>query len=292
MVLAHIAAKPRHVRTPIAGAGHENLHDRVGKTIAARLRPVLIAALLLGAAGCAHTPPAPNAAQWTYPEGPGWGRSCAAAPPPQQSPIDLTTVTTTPWAVSTVVTQATFDSHDQNVIFQPAPGPSVSIMPGIGQTAREFVYSVAAFHFHYRNEHVIAGSPAFEMHIKTKDQFGGAAVFAALWTPDSSAPEDATLAAVHQSLSAPPGSVAAVDVSRVLWTFGQQPFYSYVGSLTTPPCSPDIRWFVLQKPIQTAPGILERLRALLVKRGMPQNNVRSPRPIAQPQPVVYLVTPK
>lgn len=291
MILAQTASNPQRVRLLISGAGHHRLRPYGAKAIATSLRPVLIAALLFGAAGCAHRPSATDTAQWTYPEGPGWGEDCAAAPPPQQSPIDLTTVTTTPWTASTVVTQATFDSHDQNVVFQPSPGPSVSIVPGIGEKSRGFIYSVAAFHFHHRNEHVIAGRPVFEMHIKTKDQFGGAAVFAALWTPDPAAEEDATLAAVHQSLSAPPGSVTAVDVSRVLWTFGHQSFYSYIGSLTTPPCSPDIRWFVLQTPIRTAPAILERLKAVLVERGMPADNVRNPRPIAQPQPVIYLVKP-
>lgn len=289
MTSAHSAADSPCVRSPATDAAR--YRPRLAKTIAARLRPVLIATLLCGAAGCVHTPPASHATQWTYPEDSSWGVACAAAPPPQQSPIDLTTVTTMPWTASAVVTQATFDSHDQNVVFQPSPGPSVSIMPGIGEKSRGFVYSVAAFHFHHRNEHVVAGRPVFEMHIKTKDQYGGAAVFAALWTPDPAAPEDATLAAVHRSLSAPPGSVAAVDVSRVLWTFGQQPFYSYVGSLTTPPCSPDIRWFVLQTPIRTAPAMLERLKDLLVARGMPRDNVRTPRPIAKPQPVVYLVKP-
>lgn len=265
-------------------------------------------ALLCLASGCAQTPVAREAGQsvaqveaarhsvaaapWTYPEGPSWGTACAKQPPPQQSPIDLTRVTTTPWSTSSVITQATFDGHDQNVVFQASMGPAVTMAPGIGGTDGALVYTVAGFHFHYRNEHVIAGNPAYELHIKTVDQYGGTAVFAVLWTPDEAAGEDPTLAAAYRSLSAPPDSVVALDLGRVLWRFGRQPFYSYVGSLTTPPCTTGIRWFVLQAPIRTSPASIGRLNTALIARGMPRDNVRTVRPIAQPQPVVHLVTPK
>ena len=269
---------------------------------------VMSLALLFLASGCVHTPVPHEAGQsiaqseadyysdalapWTYPEGPSWGEACAKQPPPQQSPIDLTRVATTPWSASSVITQATFDGHDQNVVFQASPGPAVTMAPGVDGSGRALVYTVAGFHFHYRNEHVIAGNPAYELHIKTVDQHGGVAVFAVLWTADDGAREDPTLAAAYRSLSAPPDSVIAVDLGSALWRFGQQPFYSYVGSLTTPPCTTGIRWFVLQTPIRTSSSSIGRLNSALIARGMPRDNVRTVRPIAQPQPVVYLVTPK
>ena len=163
--------------------------------------------------------------------------------------------------------------------------------PAVGES-RTFVYKVGTFHFHGGNEHRVAGNPTFEMHIKTLDQFGSAAVFATLWTPDAAAPDDPTLTAAYRSLSSPPGDMAAVAVSPVLWNFGRQPFYSYVGSLTTPPCTKGIRWYVLQAPVRTSPASIDRLRDLLVSSGMPRNNVRSPRPLAQPQPAIHLVTPR
>ena len=289
--MAHTAATRHRARTQAVEATPEGRDRILPKSKSAWLRPAAIALILFEASGCAHTPQSPGVAQWTYPEGPSWGPECAAPSPPQQSPIDLTRVTTTPWNTSAVVTQTTFDRHDQNVVFLPSPGPSVSIAPGVGQTTQALTYTVAGFHFHSRNEHVTPGNPFFEMHIKTTDQFGGTAVFAALWTPDAGAAEDVTLTSAHRSVSSPPESVAAVDIGRILWMFGQQPFYSYVGSLTTPPCTTGIRWFVLKTPIRTSPGIVARLNALLVERGVPPNNVRSPRPVPQPQPVVYLVTP-
>ncbi|WP_257386299.1 carbonic anhydrase family protein [Tahibacter caeni] len=283
----------RHRRNPVVSPA----------TAAAGFRTLAVLLFLFAASGCARAPArdaghssaayeAAAAAQWTYPEGPSWGESCAKLPPPQQSPIDLTKVTTTAWNASTVITQATFDSHDQNVVFQAALGPSVAMTPGVDDATRPYVYTVAGFHFHYRNEHVVAGNPAYELHIKTTDAYGGTAVFAVLWTADDTAGDDPTLTAAYQALSAPPNSIAALDLGRVLWRFGQQPFYSYVGSLTTPPCTTGIRWFVLQTPVRTSSAIIGRLNAALIANGMPRNNVRTVRSVAQPQPVVYLVTPK
>lgn len=260
---------------------------------AAALKPIAMGLSLSMMAGCAHTPPTPTpTAQWKYPEDDSWGKACEAAPPPQQSPIDFTKVATTNWETSVVVPQATFDPHDQNVVFSASPGPSVSIAPGVGDAGKSYVYAVTAYHFHYRNEHVTGGNPTFEIHIKTKDQYGGPAVFGALWTVDDRAADDPTLTAAYKALSAPPGSIEAVDLGPVLWRFGKEPFYSYAGSLTTPPCTAGVRWFVLQTPIRTSGAILERLRGALKANGMPDNNVRTPRQVASPQPTIYLVKPK
>jgi carbonic anhydrase len=258
------------------------------------LKPLAIATLVLAISGCAHVPPErAHTAQWTYPENAGWGAACEAPPPPQQSPIDFTKVAPTDWKTSVVVPQATFDPHDQNVVFTASPGPSVSIAPGVGETEKGFVYTVTAFHFHYRNEHVTGGNPAFEIHIKTKDQNGAPAVFGALWTTDDRAADDPTLLAAYKSLSTPPSSIEAIDLGAVLWRFGKEPFYSYEGSLTTPPCTAGVRWFVLQTPIRTSPAVLERLRGALKNNGMPDNNVRAPQQIGtKPPTTVYLVTPK
>lgn len=262
------------------------------------LRSAVCALLLTGLAACAHAPPhgghysrdnAGGKVQWTYPETSDWGGECVKASPPQQSPIDLTPYTE-PWTRSTVVTQATFDVHDQNVVFMPKKGPSVVMNPAIDE-ARELVYTVAGFHFHYRNEHLVRGNPVLEMHIKTNDPTGGTAVFGVLWSIGS-VDEDPTLDAVAKSLSSPPQSVEAVDVGRLLYRFGKEPFYSYVGSLTTPPCTTGIRWFVLQKPIVTTQTTLDTVRRQLVTHRMPSNNVRGLRPVPSPPPKIYLVTPQ
>ena len=39
-------------------------------------------------------------------------------------------------------------------------------------------------------------------------------------------------------------------------------YYSYVGSLTTPPCSEDVRWYVLADPVEVSPAQIGRFAAL------------------------------
>lgn len=288
LVHSYAAALRRAVRSiPVANY----IRRSVLPPALAALRPALLAGLLLQMAGCAHTPPAPST-DWRYPEGPSWGARCLAAPPPQQSPIDFTRVTTTPRTATVVVGQSAFSPPDQNVAFAPTPGPSVTISAGADESGAAVAYTVIGFHFHDGHEHVIAGNPTLEMHIKAVDRNGATAVFGALWKPVAGSTADPVLLRAYESLTAPPGRLVPVDVSPVLLHFGRQPFYNYVGSLTTPPCSPDIRWFVLQSPLVTDPNSITQLVSALQSRGMPDDNVRAAKPLASPPPPIYLVTPR
>jgi len=212
---------------------------------------------------------------------------CAHAPPP----IDLTEVETKPWNDSYVVAQSTLDAHERNVVFMPTPGPSMAFNPVVGDESEQRVYTVAGFHFHNRAEHRIAGNPLIEMHIKTTDSSGGTAVFAVLWT-DGATASDPTLEAAVLALSTQRGEPKAVDVGRLLQKFAQEPFYSYVGSLTTPPCTGKIRWFVLKDPIRTNASIINNgLIAGLVGKGVSRENFRPLKPVLS-STTVHLVTPK
>ena len=258
--------------------------------------------LLMMISGCAHTPPAqhptnyPGAVAveppyWDYPEGDSWRKECVGQDLPQQSPIDLVKADAKPWDKSYVVAQSTLDAHDRNVVFMPTPGPSVSFNPVVGNESVQTAYTVAGFHFHNRAEHRIAGNPLIEMHIKTTDSFGGTAVFAVLWT-DGATDSDPTLEAAVNSLSTQRGEPKAVDVGRLLQKFAQEPFYSYVGSLTTPPCTGNIRFFVLKNPIRTNASLINNgLIAGLVAKGVSRDNFRPLKPVLSTT-TVYLVTPK
>jgi carbonic anhydrase len=41
----------------------------------------------------------------------------------------------------------------------------------------------------------------------------------------------------------------------------QQGYYSFEGSLTTPPCSEHVRWFVLKTPVQASSGQIVQFAA-------------------------------
>ncbi len=51
-------------------------------------------------------------------------------------------------------------------------------------------------------------------------------------------------------------------------------YYTYSGSLTTPPCSENVNWIVFKEPI-----ILSVEEVLKLKENMPANNYRDEQPL-------------
>ncbi|MCK7496967.1 MAG: carbonic anhydrase family protein [Comamonadaceae bacterium] len=43
----------------------------------------------------------------------------------------------------------------------------------------------------------------------------------------------------------------------------QMGYYTYSGSLTTPPCSEGVRWFVLKKPVFVSQEAIDRFHAIV-----------------------------
>ena len=258
-----------------------------------------VVVVLLAVAGCATTPRnagLPEAysgtareATWDYPETYRWPDECRRG---QQSPINFAHARNViPWKVAHVVTQATLDPHDRNVVFAPTGAPSLRIEPDPTRQGARGVYTPIGFHFHNGREHVVAGSAQLEMHIKATDG-ADTAVFAVQWNGDGGI-DDPVLVQAADSLVPGPGTPVAVDLGRVLRRFAnpQASFYSYIGSLTTPPCTGGIRWFVLQEPISTTRSSIDRLTTALVMNGVSPQNARGTKDLA-PTTQVHLITPK
>jgi len=128
-------------------------------------------------------------------------------------------------------------------------GHSVQVTPEPGNfiTVGGWRYDLVQFHFHHPAEELIEGHPhPMVAHLVHKDADGKLAVvavllksgqanpfFEALW---KSMPSD-----VEQEHT-PEGAV--VDLNQLLPT--KHGYYTFAGSLTTPPCSEDVTWFVLK----------------------------------------------
>jgi len=107
------------------------------------------------------------------------------------------------------------------------------------------------FHFHHPSEERIEGH-AYPMvaHLVHKDAEGKLAVVAVLLKRGHQNP---FIEAVWKNLPldveqehVPEG--ATVDVSQLLPA--NRAYYTFTGSLTTPPCSEDVTWFVLKTPAE------------------------------------------
>ena len=134
------------------------------------------------------------------------------------------------------------------------PGNSIEVM---GRR-----YDLLQFHFHRPSEERINGKQ-FDMvaHLVHKDLDGRLAVVAVLLERGSAHP---LVQSVWNNLPLEKGEdVAArttLDMNTLLPT--ERSYFTYMGSLTTPPCSEGVLWMVMKTPMPIAPdqiGVFSRL---------------------------------
>ena len=125
-----------------------------------------------------------------------------------------------------------------------APGSSIDV-----GGAR---YELVQFHFHKPSEEKIDGkSHAMVAHLVHRDADGKLAVVALLIDQGGASP---TIDTIWKNLPKEKekeiSADATVDAANLLP--GDKGYYTFQGSLTTPPCSEDVRWFVLKTPVKIA----------------------------------------
>jgi carbonic anhydrase len=142
------------------------------------------------------------------------------------------------------------------------------------------VYELAQFHFHAPSEHTINGDLyEAELHLVHTNDVGETAVIGVLLY---SSP--AGLPIFDTIMTNAPKSPGEIELPEDVNVFDLLPlhksFYRYAGSLTTPPCTEGVHWFVMQDPVPITPGALAKLHDLIKSfpnyAGYPNNN----RPIA------------
>jgi carbonic anhydrase len=137
-------------------------------------------------------------------------------------------------------------------------------------TLGERHFSVAQFHFHGPSEHLVDGlHAAMELHLVHRDEAGLPGVVGVLIQPGAA---NAELAKAWAHMPAQVGKVA--DVSTVQISLpGLLPkdraAYRYLGSLTTPPCTEGVSWFVLAEPIEASPEQIDAFSAVIPPNARP-----------------------
>jgi carbonic anhydrase len=120
-------------------------------------------------------------------------------------------------------------------------------------------YQLVQFHFHHPSEEKIKGKH-FDMvaHLVHKNAEGNLAVVAVLIKKGHANAFIKTLWAhlpSDEGTEAVPANVS-IDASGLLPA--QRGYYTYTGSLTTPPCSEGVTWFVLKAPIEFSSDQINR----------------------------------
>ena len=114
-------------------------------------------------------------------------------------------------------------------------------------------YELVQFHFHKPSEERVNGR-GFEMvvHLVHKDADGKFAVIAVLI--ERGKPQSA-IQQVWNNLplekNQPQDALSALDLNQILPV--KRDYYTYMGSLTTPPCTEGVLWMVMKEPIELSP---------------------------------------
>lgn len=137
----------------------------------------------------------------------------------------------------------------------------------------EHVYSLKQLHFHAPSEHTIDGRhAAAEVHFVHADGEGHLAVVAVLFEQgEAEHPEIGELLEIDV-LAEPGGEL--VDETKLFDLHKFLPdtldrYYAYDGSLTTPPATEGVRWFVIEKPLHLNRHQIETIGRLYYSNNRP-----------------------
>ncbi|MBS0339324.1 MAG: carbonic anhydrase family protein, partial [Proteobacteria bacterium] len=120
-------------------------------------------------------------------------------------------------------------------------------------------YQLVQFHFHKPSEESIDGKhSAMVAHLVHQDAEGQLAVVAVMLTPGALNP---AVALIWNNLPIRKGTqveAAGVNVDAAELLPSDRGYYTFNGSLTTPPCSEKVTWYVLQQSSTLSLGEIER----------------------------------
>ncbi|QSX33600.1 carbonic anhydrase family protein [Shewanella avicenniae] len=199
---------------------------------------LLASAIMLAFSGAAQ------ASDWGYSghHGPEhWGDiagTCAAGV--NQSPIDVTKAVKAELSALELnyagqVTELTNNGH---TLQASVTGTNTLTVDGD-------VFELKQFHFHTPSENLIEGKQyPLEAHFVNQDKQGNLAVVAVMFDAGADNPALAALAAAIPSGKGTKALPKSFDVKEMLPS--TEHYYRFNGSLTTPPCTEGVRWFVMQ----------------------------------------------
>jgi carbonic anhydrase len=228
------------------------------------MRIPAIAALLLGVAAMAT---AQTTTSWEYEGKRGalnWGkldpayRACSKGH--EQSPIDIRGARLNK-ALQPVefhyIAGAVTEVNDGHTVVVHVNSGSYIMAGGVR-------YELVEFDFHHPSETAVKGKLAdMEIHLLHKSADGKLAVVAVRLNEDVNTP-NAVLAMLWPHL--PKTAGASEKVSEEVNPGGLLPadrgYWTYQGSLSTPPCTEGVRWFVFEQPVSLSRGQWRAFAAL------------------------------
>jgi carbonic anhydrase len=251
-----------HARWCAGGAGQETAMSR------AAFIPVLCTLLVATAMAAEKSP------HWSYAGATGPARwsalehefeSCGLGR--EQSPIDIRR-------------EAAQRADLPPIAFAYHPGPlkiidnghtiQVNVAPGSAITVGSHRYELVQFHFHKPSEESIDGKRHdMVAHLVHKDAQGRLAVVAVLLDAGTLNPMVAVLWNNLPTRKETEVQVQGVDIDPSALLPADRGYFTFTGSLTTPPCSEGVTWFVLKNPSTLSAGEIARFGGLYPMNARP-----------------------
>ena len=238
-----------------------------------RISRVIVAVCVLTVVGSASAKD--EGAHWGY-EGHGgpqhWGElksefaTCKTGH--LQSPIDIK------GAVAADVEPITFGYKPARLrIIDNGHTVQINVPPGSTITVGGRSYELAQFHFHRPSEEKIDGKAAsMVVHLVHKDLEGHLAVVAVLLANGKANPLVATLwSHLPKVKEKELASDVLIDPTEFLPR--DRSYYAFAGSLTTPPCTEGVAWYVLKTPTTVSAAQVDRFAKIY------RNNARPVQPL-------------
>lgn len=131
-------------------------------------------------------------------------------------------------------------------------------------------YKLLQFHFHTPSEHAHEGERyAMEVHLVHKNSDGNLAVVGmflkrGVHNPTLQKVLDNASTTINEVNVVPATTVNAADLLPE-----NRSFYHYSGSLTKPPCSENVNWFVMKSPVEVSDQQVSRFARLIGENARP-----------------------
>lgn len=211
-------------------------------------------------------------AAWGYASGTGpeqWGKLdpgyglCATGT--AQSPVDIAgSATKTAPAISWQYAALPLALHHDGRTLRGAGAGQDQLR--IGTQA----FSLVAYEFHGPSEHTIAQRPYdLELQLVHQDGSGATAIVAVLF---QSGRHNEALQRIWQHLPASTGKMnpnAKLTFNPTDLLPSDRSFFTYMGSLTNPPCTEGVRWIVLRRPLEASVEQIRRFTSVFQQNARP-----------------------
>ncbi len=215
------------------------------------MRFLAVAALFFSFAGLSA---AQTAADWNYygKTGPlGWGKLDpafkACSDGREQSPLDIRKThlnkSLKPIEVHYLTGSETLENNGRTIVVHVNPG-SYIVADGVR-------YDLVQYEFRHPSEEAVKGKLTdMSVQFLHKSAEGKLAIVAVRMVMNQDAP-NAILATLFADLPRKAGETRKIKelVNPAGFFPGNRSYWTYTGSLTTPPCTEGVRWFVMQQPI-------------------------------------------